>query len=125
MRCWPVTWMPPFFVISAHSDAVNRLLRDPRITLADFTRAEAYGRRYRFLRHLDCPKVWSTWRPISRSGRCISSRPPPTWSASPDLHPAVVDLMLLAATEVHKEGGLFEGAGRVPDARPVGVSIKQ
>ena len=38
--------------------------------------------------------------------------------SSPDLHPAVVDLMLLAATEVHKEGGLVSKGRTSFHARP-------
>ncbi len=34
--------------------------------------------------------------------------------ADPDLHPAVIDLLLLAATEVHKDGGWFEGQDEFP-----------
>ena len=103
-----------FFVISANSGAVRRLLTDPRITLADFTRSEAYGRRYRFLRHLELPEGVvdlaanipdRTVHLLATSANLVSH---------PDLHPAVVDLMLLAATEVHKEGGLFEAQGEFP-----------
>lgn len=103
-----------FFVISANSDAVRRLLTDPRITLADFTRSEAYGRRYRFLRHLELPEGVvdlaanipdRTVHLLATSANLVSH---------PDLHPAVVDLMLLAATEVHKEGGLFEAQDEFP-----------
>ena len=103
-----------FFVISAHSDAVNRLLRDPRITLADFTRAEAYGRRYRFLRHLELPEgvVDLAANIPERTVHLLATTA--NLVSSPDLHPAVVDLMLLAATEVHKEGGLFEGQDEFP-----------
>ena len=103
-----------FFVISAHSDAVKRLLRDPRIALADFTRAEAYGRRYRFLRHLELPEgvVDLAANIPERTVHLLATTA--NLVSSPDLHPAVVDLMLLAATEVHKEGGLFEGQDEFP-----------
>ena len=103
-----------FFVISAKSDLVARLLRHPEISLAGFTRAGAYTRRYRFLNNLELPQgVVDLAADIP--GRNVSLlAPTANLVADPDLHPAVIDLLLLAATEVHMGGGWFEGQDEFP-----------
>ncbi|MGB5251829.1 MAG: TAXI family TRAP transporter solute-binding subunit [Sedimenticolaceae bacterium] len=103
-----------FFVISADSKPVATLLRDPRVALADFVRAEAYQRRYRFLSSLTLPEgvVDLAENIPQRTVRLLA--PTANLVAHPDLHPAIVDLMLLAATEVHRDGGWFEAQGEFP-----------
>lgn len=103
-----------FFVISADSKPVDTLLRDPRVALADFSRAEAYTRRYRFLSSLTLPEgvVDLAENIPQRTVRLLASTA--NLVADPDLHPAIVDLLLLAASEVHHGGGWFEGHGEFP-----------
>jgi TRAP transporter TAXI family solute receptor len=103
-----------FFVISAESELIGRLLRHPEIRLADFVRAEAYSRRYRFLNSLELPQgvVDLAANIPNRTVRLLA--PTANLVADPDLHPAVIDLLLLAATEVHKDGGWFEGQDEFP-----------
>ncbi len=103
-----------FFVISAESDLIGRLLRHPEIRLADFVRAEAYSRRYRFLNSLELPQgVVDLAADIpDRTVRLLA--PTANLVADPDLHPAVIDLLLQAASEVHRDGGWFEGQDEFP-----------
>ena len=103
-----------FFVISAESDLIGRLLRHPEIRLVDFVRAEAYSRRYRFLNSLELPQgVVDLAADIpDRTVRLLA--PTANLVADPDLHPAVIDLLLQAASEVHRDGGWFEGQDEFP-----------
>jgi len=105
-----------FLVISAQSDLVGRLLRHPDIAVADFARAKAYSRRYRFLSFLELPEgaVDLAENIPDRSVRLLA--PTANLVAGPDLHPAVIDLLLIAADDVHSEGGWFEQPGEFPQA---------
>ena len=103
-----------FFVISAQSPLVARLLRAPDVVLADFVRAEAYTRRYRFLSDLVLPQgvvdMAADIPPHSQHLLAAAAN----LVARPDLHPAIIDLMLQAASDVHREGGWFERDGEFP-----------
>ena len=103
-----------FFVISAESDLVGQLLRHPDIALADFGRADAYTRRYHFLNSLELPEgVVDLAANIPHKTLHLLA-PTANLVSDPDLHPAVIDLVLQAASEVHREGGWFEGQGEFP-----------
>jgi len=103
-----------FFVISAESDLVARLLRHPDIALADFRRADAYTRRYHFLNRLELPEgVVDLAANIPHKALHLLA-PTANLVSAPDLHPAVVELLLQAASEVHRDGGWFEGQGEFP-----------
>jgi TRAP transporter TAXI family solute receptor len=103
-----------FFVISAESDLVDRLLRHPDIALADFSRADAYTRRYRFLNSLELPEgaVDLAANIPHKTVRLLA--PTANLVADSELHPAVIDLLLQAASEVHRSGGWFEGQDEFP-----------
>jgi len=103
-----------FFVTSAQSALVDRLLRQPDIEPMDFVRAEAYARRYSFLNSLTLPEgvVDLAANIPGRTIRMLA--PTANLVAHPDLHPAIIDLMLQAASEVHEGGGWFEDRGEFP-----------
>lgn len=103
-----------FFVISAQSPLVDRLLRAPDIQAMDFARAEAYARRYSFLNSLELPEgvVDLAANTPDRPIRLLA--PTANLVIHPDLHPAIIDLMLQAASEVHRGGGWFEGRDEFP-----------
>jgi TRAP transporter TAXI family solute receptor len=105
-----------FMVISAQSDLVGRLLRHPDIAVADFARAKAYSRRYPFLSFLELPEgaVDLAENIPDRSVRLLA--PTANLVAAPDLHPAIIDLLLIAADTVHRDGGWFEQPGEFPKA---------
>lgn len=106
-----------FFVMSAEAALIDRLLRDPTIRVADFSRAEAYSRRYPYLTYLRLPEgVIDLAENIpDRTVRLLA--PAANLVATPDLHPALADLLLIAAGEVHRGGGWFEAPGEFPAQR--------
>jgi len=97
-----------FFVISADSELISHLLRSPGVNLVDFRRADAYVRRYRFLNSLELPEgVFDLAENIpQQSVRLLA--PTANLVIDQDLHPAIIDLILQAASEVHRDGGWFE-----------------
>ncbi len=112
-----------FVVGAAHSSAVWALLYSPGVNLFSFTQAEAYARRLPHLSVLSLPRG-----PIDVQ-RAIPDRdvtlvgPTATLLAREDTHPALLDLLLLAATEVHGGAGLFQSAGQYPAPRGVELPL--
>ncbi len=103
-----------FFVASPHSPVVRSLLEAEHIRLMSFERADAYTRSHRFLSAVILPEG------VIDLQRNLPDRP--TWllAASAnlvvrdDLHPALMDLLLQAAQQVHETGGWFEENGQFP-----------
>lgn len=95
---------------------IQMLLQTPGIKLFDFAQAEAYARRLPFLSHVVLP------RGIVDLGRDLPSRdfhliaPTATLVAHEDLHPALVDLFVQAASDIHGGAGWFRKEGEFPNA---------
>jgi len=99
---------------SAKPEEIRRLLHTPGVRLFDFAQADAYLRRFRYLNRIDLPMG------AFDLGRNLPARPTtliaPTVElvARGDLHPALSDLLIEAAQEVHSHGSLFQRAGEFP-----------
>ena len=112
-------------VMVAAPDAplVQYLLQTPEVALLPFPQAEAYARRLPFLRAVTLPRGL-----IDLAG----DRPPqdvPLVAASAslvaraDLHPALVQLLVQAARQVHGEPGWFQSAGELPSPATDGLPL--
>ncbi|MEZ5583298.1 MAG: TAXI family TRAP transporter solute-binding subunit [Candidatus Competibacteraceae bacterium] len=103
-----------FYVISPTSQLVQELLANDQIKLASFSRAAAYVQRFPYL------SVVRLAEGAVDLARTIPNRTIDLLASSaqlvakPDLHPAVIDLLLVAAEQVHGQGGWFEAAGQFP-----------
>jgi TRAP-type uncharacterized transport system substrate-binding protein len=102
-------------IAAAEAPLVQYLLRTPGVRLFEFTQAEAYTRRFAFLRALtlprgivdlaadqpphDVPLVAATASLVVRDG----------------LHPALVQLLVQAAQQAHGDAGWFNRAGEFPN----------
>lgn len=105
-------------VSAADAPLVQYLLQTPGVRLLDFAQAEAYARRFPYLHPLVLP----------RGVADLAADQPPTdvhlvattasLVARADLHPALVQLLVQSAAQVHREGGWFHRAGEFP--RPAG-----
>lgn len=103
-----------FLVASPQAAIVQDLMDDPRFPLMSFERAPAYLQKYRYL----------TAVMLAEGAIDLGSNRPPSdvtllapvasLVAKSDLHPALVDILLDAAKEVHRTGDLFTPAGRFP-----------
>jgi hypothetical protein len=100
--------------MSAESELVDGLLRDRALQPFDFARAEAYTRRYRFLNSVRLPEgaIDLAANIPDQSVRLLA--PAANLVSHPELHPAVIDLLLQAASEVHRDGGWFEATDEFP-----------
>lgn len=103
-----------FMVISAQSGLVSELLAEPGIGLFDFARAGAYTRRHRFLNALELPMGVMDLGANLPERRVRLLAPTANLVGHVDLHPAVIDLVLQAADELHRDGGWFESPDEFP-----------
>lgn len=104
-------------VASPASDLVQELLRSDGVKLLSFPRIDAYTRRHRYLSKLTLPEG-----AIDLSGNLPPDgvallAPTANLVVNENLHPALVDLLLEAASEIHGGGGLFEQPGAFPSPR--------
>ena len=106
-----------FLVASSDSPAVQALLENAEIRLLSFRRAEAYTRIHRFLSSVTLPEGVINMTANVPASDVAMLAPAATLVASPSLHPALVDLLLQAADEVHGGGGLFEQRGEFPSSK--------
>ncbi len=104
-----------FMMGDASSREVMRtLLRSPRVRLFDFTQADGYTRRITFLNKLVMPKgSLDLGKDIPQHDVQLIG-PTVELIARADLHPALSDLLLEAAKEVHGKAGLFKRQGEFP-----------
>jgi hypothetical protein len=99
---------------SASVKTIRTLLLTPGVHILDFVQADAYTRRTTYLNRLVLP------RGSIDLGKDIPSRdinligPTVELLARPALHPAISDLLLEAATEVHGKSGLLKRQGEFP-----------
>ena len=102
---------------SADPGSIRQMLHAPGIRLFDFVQADAYSRRFRYLSKLELPPgafdLGDNLPPTSFS----MLAPTVEIVARDDLHPALSDLLIEAAREVHGHAGLLQKAGEFPAPR--------
>jgi TRAP transporter TAXI family solute receptor len=112
-----------FMIASWNAPAVQRLIADERVSLADVSRADAYVALYPFLSKVTVP---------AGVGDLAKHLPPkdvtllaPTASlvVRKDVHPAIQYLLLNTAVQIHSGVGMFQRAGRFPTAEGVDLPL--
>lgn len=99
---------------SAASRTMRTLQRRPDIRIFDFSQADAYTRRIGYLNKIVLPRgVLDFGKNIPDHDINLIS-PTVELIARADLHPALSDLLLEAATEVHGRAGLTQRRGEFP-----------
>ncbi|HXI82524.1 MAG TPA: TAXI family TRAP transporter solute-binding subunit [Verrucomicrobiae bacterium] len=107
---------------SASTQTMRKLLRTPDIQLFDFAQADGYARRIHYLNKLQLP------RGVVDFGKDIPPRdvnlvaPTVELVARANLHPALIDLLLEAAREVHGRAALFQHRDEFP--APLEVDLR-
>lgn len=103
-----------FFVGSARAESVSMLLEADAVSLLSMSRVDAYRRRHRFLSGVTLPRGVLDLAADRPPSDVALLAPTATLAARSDLHPALITMLLIAAREVHREGGLFEDPGEFP-----------
>jgi hypothetical protein len=99
---------------SARFELIRRLLHTPGVRLFDFVQAEAYVRRMRYLSRIELPMGAFDLGQNLPDHPIALLAPTVELVARPDLHPALSDLLIEAAREVHGRGSLLQRAGEFP-----------
>ena len=106
-----------FFVASVQSPLVQKLLRRQDIQLMSFARADAYTRLYHSLSTITLPEGAIDLQENIPPHDIMLLAATTNLVARDDFHPALVDLLLQAAEEVHGDGSLFDQPGYFPNDR--------
>ena len=105
------------FASAPESPMVQMLLQTPGVKLLEFPQAEAYSRRFPFLSPVVLP------RGVVDLGRNVPEHDVPLIAPITSLvaregtHPALIQLLLQAATRIHGSAGWISRAGRFPEAQ--------
>ncbi len=102
---------------SATPATMRRLLRTPGIRLVNFVQAEAYVRRFPYLNKFDLPMGAFDLGTNFPAQVIHLIGPTVELVAREDLHPALSDLLIEAAREVHSRATLFQNVGEFPAPR--------
>ena len=111
------------FVDGAENHAVWTALHDPTLKLLSYSKADAYHRRLTFITKLTLPSgVIDLANDIpEKEVELIGTKA--MLAARDGLHPALIDLLVDAAREIHGEQGLFEEAGEFPGTTRVDLRV--
>lgn len=99
---------------STASDVLRKLLRTPDVHLFDVSQADAYVRRIGYLNKLALPRGSLDFGKNIPPEDVHLIGPTVELVARENLHPALSDLLLEAAREVHSGPGLFRKRGEFP-----------
>jgi hypothetical protein len=99
---------------AASPQSMRTLLHTPGVRLFDFTQADGYTRRIGYLNKLELPKGSIDFGKDIPSHDLSLIGPTVELIARSNLHPALSDLLLEAAREVHGKPGLFKRRGEFP-----------
>jgi hypothetical protein len=93
------------------------LLQTPDIALFDFSQAEAYARRFAFLSPVTLPRGVVDLARDLPPGDVRLVAPTATLVARKKTHPALIQLFVQAAQQVHGGAGWFQKKGDFPNPR--------
>jgi TRAP-type uncharacterized transport system substrate-binding protein len=99
---------------STSSEMMRGLLRAPDVHLFNFTQADGYVRRINYLNKLSLPKGSLDFGKDIPAEDTALIGPTVELIARDSLHPALSDLLLEAAREVHGSSSLFRKRGEFP-----------
>ena len=108
------------FVVGAPtSDIINELVTSDAARLVSLRRSEAYARRFGYLKSIDLPAgVLDLERDLPPEDVHTVATTAMLLARS-DLHPSLVDLLLIAATDIHGGHGLLAERDTFPSPRYV------
>ena len=108
---------------SASTQTTRNLVRTPEIYIFSFTQADAYTRKFTYLNRLSLPEGSIDLGQDFPSQDVTLLGPTVELIAKPSLNPAISDLMLEVAQEVHGKAGLLQKAGEFPAPLEHGIRI--
>jgi TRAP transporter TAXI family solute receptor len=114
-----------FFVSAVEPPLIQKLLRDGRVRAMSLAQAEAYSRQFPYLQRLMLPHGAIDLEKGIPSRDLELIAPTATLVARDSLHPALVYLLLKAATEVHGGARLLQKDREFPNRRAVDFPLSE
>ncbi|HXZ35412.1 MAG TPA: TAXI family TRAP transporter solute-binding subunit [Thermodesulfobacteriota bacterium] len=106
-----------FFVLSPQSPLIRDLFSLKGVDLLSFERGEAYQRANRFLSLLKLPEGVMDFEKNSPDRDTLLLAPAANLVVRQDFHPALADLLIGVAMEVHGAPGLFQELNEFPSQK--------
>jgi hypothetical protein len=103
-----------FFVAAFEADYIQSLLNDRGVRLLSFAEREAYHRRFRFLAPITVPAGMANLGENIPAADIALLAPTAMLVVRKDFHPALVPLLLAAATRIHGKGNELSAPGEFP-----------
>ena len=111
------------FVGGSQTPLIQAALRDPGLKLMSISRAAAYPRKFPYVTRLTLPAGTIDFA-INVPDRDVEMIATKAMLAARDgIHPALVNLLLDAARDIHGGQGYFEAAGEFPGTAPVDLRV--
>jgi hypothetical protein len=114
-----------FVIASPESEVVRQMIRQPGVHLYDFDRGGAYARLYPFLSPISLPEGVMDLAANLPAADVTTIAPTAMLVARNDFHPALVDLLLAAALEIHGRSSLLSDPGQFPTAQYADLPISK
>jgi TRAP-type uncharacterized transport system substrate-binding protein len=114
-----------FFVSTHHAPYVIKLIDSKSVKLMGIPRAEAYAFLYHYLYLLRVPEGAIDFEANIPSRDLTLVAPTTQLVARSDLHPALVNLLMQAAEEVHESGTEFERRGEFPSPKYLDFELSE
>lgn len=114
-----------FFVAALDADYIKDLLNDNRLHLLSFSQHEAYHRRFRFLSQVTVPAgLVNLGQNLPQQDVALVA-PTAMLVARKDLHPALVPLLLTAATRIHSKGNELSNPSEFPSPNYTDIPVSE
>ena len=111
------------FVGGVQTPIIQQALRDPAVKIMSLDRADAYPRRFPYITRLTLPAgtIDLAANIPNQPIEMIATKA--MLAARDGLHPALINVLIDAARELHGEQGYFEAAGEFPGTAPVDLRV--
>jgi TRAP transporter TAXI family solute receptor len=113
------------FIAQWDAPALRTLIGDERVRLVDFPQADAYVALYPFLSKVTVPRGVGDLAKDLPPADVTLFAPKASLVVRRGLNPAIKDLLLSAATQIHSGAGIFQRAGRFPAAEGTDLPLAQ
>jgi hypothetical protein len=114
-----------FMIYGYQAPVVQRLLRADTVRVLSARRAEAFYRHYRHMTIVKLPEGFVDLAKNIPPQDVTLLATTTQLVASSDFHPALIDVLLLAAQEIHSTGGVFEDPGEFPALKQLDFKVSK
>ena len=110
-------------IADTNTPLVARLLHDRRLRLMSFAQAEALSRHIPFLSHVVLPEGGIDFAANLPARDVHLVAPTANLVVRDDINPALITLLMQAATDIHGGAGLLRKAGEFPSGKGVDLAM--